>query len=112
MLRDIKHAIRTIRRNWLTSIVIVVSLGLGIGLNVTIFSVLHVVLLRPPQGINSPKRLFAMYTSYSSGMTFGAVSYPDYADWQSRNSVFDGVLAQSVFPVSLNQGNGNVILTG
>jgi hypothetical protein len=112
MLADIKHATRTIRTNWLTSLVVVASLGLGIGLNVTIFSVLNAVLLRPVQGIRSSEKLLNVYTSYSGGMTFGAVSYPDYADWQSRNSVFDSLLAQDLLPVSLNHGNGNAILTG
>jgi len=112
MLRDIKHALRTIRRGWVTSLVIIVSIGLGIGLNVTVFSLLDAILLRPVAGVSSPKKLFDIYTSYSGGMTFGAVSYPDYADWQSRNSVFDGMLAQDVLPVSLNHGNGNAVLTG
>ena len=55
MLRDFREALRLLRANPGFAAVIVLTLALGIGVNSTIFSVLHGVLLRPLQYAN-PER--------------------------------------------------------
>jgi hypothetical protein len=46
-LQDLRYALRTLRRNAMLSVVILVSLGIGIGANSAIFSVVDALLLRP-----------------------------------------------------------------
>ena len=46
-LHDLRYAMRTLRRNTVLSVVILASLGIGIGANSAIFSVVDALLLRP-----------------------------------------------------------------
>jgi hypothetical protein len=47
MLQDLRYALRALARHRTVSIMAVASLGLGIGANAAIFSVVRTVLLRP-----------------------------------------------------------------
>src|SRR4029077_1498537 len=51
MLRDIRHAWRSIVRMPILSAVVVLSLGVGIGVNTAIFSWVQAVVLRPLPGV-------------------------------------------------------------
>jgi len=46
-LQDLRYALRTLRRDAALSMVILLSLGIGIGANSAIFSVVDALLLRP-----------------------------------------------------------------
>jgi hypothetical protein len=47
LFRDIRHAVRSLRRSPGFSLTAIVTLGLGLGANAAIFSVLDAALLRP-----------------------------------------------------------------
>jgi hypothetical protein len=57
--QDLRYAARGLRRNAGASLVIILSLALGIGANAAIFSVLNVVLLRPLP-VTRPEQLYAL----------------------------------------------------
>ncbi len=93
LARDLRFGARTLRRNPGFAAVAVLTLGLGIGANTAIFSVVNAVLLRPlpyPQ----PDRLVLVWgTNTDSGTLQDVVSYPGFEDWQARSRSFERMAA-------------------
>ena len=83
----------------------VVTLGLGIGANATIFSLVNAVVFRP-FGVERQDQLVFFYT-HTAKNEFPAVSYPDYKDYRDRNSVLNGLALYRIAPMSMSRGNGS-----
>jgi putative ABC transport system permease protein len=94
LVRDVRHAARSLRRSWGFALGAGAVLALGIGANTAMFSVVNVVLLEPLDYPNAD-RIVAVETLWTNtGQTNPNVSGPDFLDWQAQNSVFE-VLAHS-----------------
>ncbi len=65
VLQDLRHAVRALLGTPVTSLVIVLTLALGIGMNTSIFSVVNAVLLRPFE-YYEPDRLVHIGADYPS----------------------------------------------
>jgi predicted permease len=102
VLRDVRYAARTLAAMPAFSIVAVLTLGLGIGANAAIFSVMNAVLLRPLP-VDSPEQLV---TVGRGGSELPLHSYPDYRDFRDRNTVLAGVAALRFSPVNLHTDRG------
>src|SRR5262245_26919773 len=94
LFQDVRYGIRVLARSRTFSLVVVLSLALGIGVNTTIFSLVSAVLFRPPAAVREPDRLVWMFQTMA-GERHGEMmfSYPDFTDVRSRREVFSGVLA-------------------
>jgi predicted permease len=95
-LQDLRFACRMLRKNALSTVVILASLAIGIGANSAIFSVVDALLLRPlpyPQ----PDRLAAVWLhSPAIGILRDWPSPGQYIDIQNENHSFEQMaLAQS-----------------
>ncbi len=95
-VQDFRYACRTLRKNLLSTLVILASLGIGIGANSAIFSVVDALLLRPlpyPQ----PDRLAAVWLhSPAIGIFRDWPSPGQYIDIQNENHCFEQMaLAQT-----------------
>ena len=94
------------------TLVVALTLSLGVGANGVIFSLVNALLLRPLP-VERPEELAAVYTSDFSSGDFGATSYPDYVDFRDRNRVFTGLVAyQPPQPLSLNIDGTNERMFG
>jgi putative ABC transport system permease protein len=78
-------------KNWGVTAVIIVVLGLGIGVNTAIFSVVNAALLRPLP-YDDPERLVWL-SEDSPQVPELSISYPDFLDWREQNTVFSGIAA-------------------
>ena len=98
LLQDLTYAARTLRHNLGFSLVVVLTLALGIGANTAIFTLIDAVLLRQLD-VRKPAELVAVgdparVTSLSQGgPRFDLLSYPLYEEVRNRASAFQGVLA-------------------
>jgi len=105
---DLRYALRVTRARWGFSVTAIASLALGIAANVTLFTVINSVLLRPPAAISSPEQLTTLYQTTPRGGLGGNMpvwAYPDYLYYRDANDVFSGLAASSLVPVTLT-GNG------
>src|SRR3979409_866656 len=103
MIQDVRYAIRTLLTAPAFTIVVVLTLALGIGANTAIFSLTDQVLLRLLP-VTSPGQLVVLDGPGAfRGRTFnnGTFSYPMYRDFRDQSTVFDGVLARFPAPVTL-----------
>jgi putative ABC transport system permease protein len=91
MLRDIREALRLLAANPGFAGIVILTLALGIGVNSTIFSVLHGVLLRPLQ-YHRPSELIVLWESNRQlGQEQADVSGATYLDWRERSKAFAGI---------------------
>ncbi|HEX8456600.1 MAG TPA: ABC transporter permease [Pyrinomonadaceae bacterium] len=109
--KDLRYSLRTLMKNPGFVGIVLFSLGLGIGFNVTIFSLVNAVLLRPLPLVEQPDQLVEVYSA-SPNLRFGAVSYPDYVDLGERTQAFDGLIAQRTTPMNIGHGGQSEILAG
>lgn len=95
-LQDIRYALRMMRRNAVLSVVILASLGIGIGANSAIFSVVDALLLRPLPYPHADRLAAVWLHSPGIGILRDWPSPGQYIDIQRENHSFDAMaLAQS-----------------
>jgi predicted permease len=110
-LQDLRFAVRMILKNPVLSGLAIVSLGLGIGANTTIFSVTNALLLQSVP-VADPARLLAVYTTDKKNPGFAPISHLNWKDYARDGEVFEGVLGYDWTPMSLNTGGEPQVLFG
>ncbi|HEY4283830.1 MAG TPA: ABC transporter permease, partial [Chthoniobacterales bacterium] len=91
MLNDLRHSIRTLLRSPVFSVVAVLTLALGIGLNTAIFTVVDSVLGRPLP-FSRPAELVRIFGT-GPQLDQAPVSPANFLDWKQQNGVFDKIAA-------------------
>ena len=106
--RDMRYAVRMLRRDKGLAAIAVITLALGIGANTALFSVIDALMLRRLPVTNPDElRLFTIVRGAAlPGVSF---SYPLYEDYQAKADAFSGVLAVgNVNPMRVGMGgNGS-----
>ena len=106
--QDVRHGARRLLKSPVFAIVSILTLAIGIGPNIAIFSIINSVLLEPLP-FAKPNELVYIQETFPvpGGKTGnGSVSYPNYLDWKAQSKSFD--LAISSFSGSTNfQGAGD-----
>src|SRR5690349_5547552 len=92
LFQDLRYAGRIIRRNPGFALLVVLILGLGVGVNTVMFSVVNAVVVRPLP-LPDPDRLVRVWhvppAAQFPGATRFSVSPANYLDWRAQNSVFE-----------------------
>jgi putative ABC transport system permease protein len=110
-LRDLRYGARVLRRAPGFALVAIVTLGLGIGAATAVFSVVNGVLLAPLPYPES-ERIVRLFQIDNAGRRMGAVSEPNFADWQSGTRVFRAMAQTSSGPAPVTIGSETTMIAG
>lgn len=99
--QDVRYGMRGLLRSPLFAATAILSLAIGIGANVTIFSVASGLLLRPLPGLTDPARIVDVGRT-QNGSGFDTSSYPNYRDFRERVTTLEGVYAARLEPVPMS----------
>ena len=101
-LGDLRYAARTLMRSPLFTAIAVLTLGLGIGANTAIFSVVNGVLLEPLR-YDEPGELASLKSQFPTmGFDRFWVSPPEYLDLQEWSQAFETIGAYRTGSTSIN----------
>jgi predicted permease len=89
MLHDLRLAARSLRRSPGYVAAFVVTLGLGIGLNTAIFSVVNGVLLRPLPFQDAERIMYMEQPAVRAGVPNANFSFHEVADYRTQATSFD-----------------------
>jgi predicted permease len=97
LLRDLRYAGRSMRRNPGFAALAILIMALGIGANTAVFSVVNAVLLRP-LSYRDPDRIVTLSTRVTAGSADAGqssldeqISIPNFQDWHDQSSSFEAM---------------------
>jgi predicted permease len=101
-MTTLRHAIRSLGRTPGVVLVVILSLGVGIGATTTAYTWIDSFVLRPLPLVERSDRLVSIYTKGPGGAKW-SVSYPSFHDWRAAlpASVFEGMIVSSNQTLSL-----------
>jgi putative ABC transport system permease protein len=91
-VQDLRYGLRLARRQPAFSLVVILTLALGIGMNSAVFSVANAALLRP-LAYPAPERLVWFGLRDAFGVGTEAVLSTDFAAWHEQATSFDLMMA-------------------
>ena len=100
MIQDLTYALRWLRKNSGFTVLAVLMLAVGIGVNTAMFSVINAVLLQPLP-FPEPDRIVWMNES-GPEIKNRELSYPNFVDWRGRNQVFESMALFRGWSVNLS----------
>ena len=102
--RDLKYAVRTLAKHPAITLVAVISIGLGIGANATIFAMVSRFVLRPAP-VGDPATLLSLHIAPHGDPCCNEFPLPVYEDIRSQAKSFSGVAAYyELLPASISGG--------
>jgi putative ABC transport system permease protein len=109
--QDLRYGFRSMRKQPGFTAIVILMLGLGIGANTAIFSVVNAVLLRP-LAFKDPDRLIRIHETKLPQFPEFAVSPGNFLGWQTQNTVFESLDAVRFSTFNLTGTNEPERLTG
>ena len=100
--RDLAYAVRTLVRAPVFTVVALLTLSLGLGATVAVFTVVNGVLLRPLP-YEEPERLVFIRGGETGR---GAITFPDYADLRESSPAFEDLVVWQGWSVIREDGEG------
>ena len=94
LLQDARYALRVLMHAPAFSAITILTMAVGIGANVTVFSFINALLFRPAPAVADPGSLAAIFTSDFSSGPYGNSSYPDFLALRADTTAFSAMAAE------------------
>jgi predicted permease len=111
MSQDIRYAIRGLRKAPGFTLVALLTLALGIGVNSSIFSVVNAILFRPLP-VERPNELVDIYGHQSTSSAHETHSYPNYVSYRGQTSTLSDLIGYSNFFAHLSINGSSDLVVG
>jgi putative ABC transport system permease protein len=98
--QDFRFSLRSLLKRPGFTAIVLIALGLGIGANTAIFSLVNAVILQPLP-YRDPDRLISVYGTRNRS-TQGSVGPTDFLDYRSQNKTFEQFAASSSMMLPMN----------
>src|SRR5215468_708930 len=105
MGNDLRFAVRQLWKAPGFTFIAVLTLGLGIAANTSIFSVIDSVLLHPLPYPESEQIVTVSQTVRSTGVSTHDASPANFIDWAAQNSVFSSMACARGWQANLSGGD-------
>ncbi|HEX4285189.1 MAG TPA: ABC transporter permease [Terracidiphilus sp.] len=106
LVRDLRYGMRSLAKYPVVTFIAILSIGLGIGANATIFSMVSRFLLRPAQ-VGNPATLLSISTVHKGDRCCNHLPYPVFQDVRDQARSFsDAAAYYELIPASIS-GNGD-----
>jgi len=99
--QDLRYGARMLFKQPGFTAIAALTLGLGIGANITIFSVVNAVLLRPLPYPDADRLVFLWSEAPAQNIRERASAYANVADWREQNKSFEDIAASDPTVVTL-----------
>jgi macrolide transport system ATP-binding/permease protein len=100
VINDLRHAWRALRRAPFLAAVVIGSLGIGIGVNTTVFSWVQGIILRPLPGVDDAAR-YHLVEPLSDAGTHPGASWREYLDLRTRLTALPALIAYRMTPFTI-----------
>src|SRR6185436_54534 len=105
LVRDVRYGFRQVRRNPGFSIIAIVTLAFGIGVNTAMFSAVDAVLIRPLPYLDADRLVMIWDEMSHIGFPKHYSTPPEWYEWRRSNTVFTDIAATESGQVTLS-GDG------
>lgn len=103
--KDLRYALRVLRKSPGFAAVVILSLSLGIGATTAIYSLVDAYLLRP-MPVDDPSRLMAIYVTVpNGGNNIEGFSYPQWKDFRDQDTGLSQIMGSTGRPLSMTDGD-------
>jgi predicted permease len=102
--QDVAYAGRVLRRSPAFTAVAILTLGLGIGANTAVFSVVYAVMLKPLPCADSGRLFNVFQVQPQQGIAGTGWSYPNYRELREQTTVFSGMAGAQQHQLTLRIG--------
>ncbi len=101
---DLKFGLRQLRKSPAFTLAAILTLALGIGANVTVFTWFNVTVLNPLPGVPASSDLITLRWRTPTGGQSG-LSWLDFRDFRARNRTLQEFAVAAIAPLSLGEGS-------
>jgi putative ABC transport system permease protein len=112
LLQDARFGARMLLKNPGFTLIVLLTLSLGIGANTAIFSVVNTVMLRQLPFKNADRLVRLNESNPERGWPTFGVSHPNFLDWRAQNQTFEAMAATAGASFNLNTGDDVEVIRG